>query len=127
MGSINLLLVEDSIDYRDDLEAELQGMGYVVDTAASFKDAYELAKNPEKKYDALFCDTDLDTPFENYFGIDVAKTFRKTYPNSIIVGMSSDKDFQSRWDNISNTFYKKSMDLKIDAEKLNELYVSMKK
>ncbi len=107
MSNIKALLVEDDISFAKDIAFLLKDKVYLKHIVSK-REALELIR--KNKYNLLICDTDLaDGPKKNKYGIDVAVKFRKSNPDSKIIGMSADNENKKYWKEHCNCFWNKDI------------------
>jgi len=92
----SVLLIEDSADYRDDIEMILADDNVFVVAVPCPHDAF--AALEEENFDVILCDLHLpfvlderiyDYPYSIEVGIKTIKTLRETFPDTPIIGITA--------------------------------------
>ncbi|MFM1847766.1 MAG: hypothetical protein RL417_1240 [Pseudomonadota bacterium] len=92
----SVLLIEDSPDFRDDLEMLLTDDKYLVVSVPCPHDAFEALKR--EQFDIILCDLHMpfilderivDYPYSIEVGIQTIKTLRDTLPETPIIGITA--------------------------------------
>lgn len=92
----SVLLIEDSADFRDDLEMLLSDDKYFVVSVPCPHDAFEALKR--ESFDIILCDLHMpfvlderimEYPYSIEVGIQTIKTLRDTLPETPIIGITA--------------------------------------
>jgi CheY-like chemotaxis protein len=92
----NILLIEDSADYRENIEIMLQGEDYNVVSAACPFDAFKVLDGDD--FDVILCDLHLpfilneelrNYPYSIDVGIRTINELKTVFPNTPIIGISA--------------------------------------